>query len=129
MSILLADLKRRANALKREVTALYFAYRDPRTPWYARLFCLLVVSYMLSPIDLIPDFIPVLGYLDDLVLIPLGITLALRMIPAPVMADARKNAVDPQQTKGIPTIFTILILCIWALVAFYLIRAVYHLVT
>lgn len=81
-----------AKALKREVTALTIALRDPRMSWYARLVAGLVVAYALSPIDLIPDPIPVLGYLDDLVLLPLGIALVLRWIPAEVMASARQQA-------------------------------------
>jgi uncharacterized membrane protein YkvA (DUF1232 family) len=81
--------KERARALEKEVYALYLAYRDPRTPWYAKAVAALVVAYAFSPIDLIPDPIPVLGYLDDLVLIPLGAALALRLIPPEVMADAR----------------------------------------
>ena len=72
--------------------ALYLAYRDPRTPWIARLVAALVIGYALSPLDLIPDFIPVLGYLDDLVLLPLGIALALRLIPPAVLAEARAEA-------------------------------------
>ena len=84
--------KRRARQLKAETYALYLAYRDSRTPWYARLFAACVVAYAFSPIDLIPDFIPVLGYLDDLILIPLGIALALKMIPPQVMADSRVKA-------------------------------------
>jgi len=82
----------RARQLQAETYALYLAYRDPRTAWYARAFAALVVAYAFSPIDLIPDFIPVLGYLDDLVLIPLGIALALRMIPPAVMAECRAKA-------------------------------------
>ena len=85
-------LKERALRLKQEVTALGLACRDPRTPWYARLLAVGVIAYALSPIDLIPDFIPVLGYLDDLVLVPLGIALALKMIPLEVMVDARIKA-------------------------------------
>ena len=81
-----------ARRLKREVRALYLAYRDPRTPWYGRMLAALVVAYALSPIDLIPDPIPVLGYLDDLILIPLGVALALRMIPREVMAECRAQA-------------------------------------
>jgi len=88
----MAALKQRAHGLKREAYALYFAYRDPRLPWYLRLFALYVVARTFSPIDLIPDFIPVLGYLDDLILVPLYITLAVRWIPAPVLADARLQA-------------------------------------
>lgn len=82
----------RARQLKREVYALYLAYKDPRTPWHARIVAACVVGYAFSPIDLIPDFIPVLGYLDDLVLVPLGIMLALKLIPADVMADCRVAA-------------------------------------
>jgi len=84
--------KGRARQLKAETYALLLAYRDRRTPWYARLFAGCVVAYAFSPIDLIPDFIPMLGYLDDLILIPLGIALALKMIPPEVMADSRVKA-------------------------------------
>ena len=85
-------LKTKARELKREVQALYLAARDPRTPWYARTFVICVVAYALSPIDLIPDPIPILGYLDDLVLLPLGIYLALKMIPEPVLMECRQKA-------------------------------------
>jgi uncharacterized membrane protein YkvA (DUF1232 family) len=85
-------LERWARALKAEVYALYLAYRDPRVPWYARVFAALVVGYAFSPIDLVPDPIPVLGYLDDLILIPLGIALAVRMIPPEVLAECRERA-------------------------------------
>ena len=85
-------LRERARALKRETLTLYFAVRDPRTPLVAKLVAGLVVAYALSPIDLIPDFIPVLGYLDDLILVPLGIMLALRLIPAEVIVAARAQA-------------------------------------
>jgi uncharacterized membrane protein YkvA (DUF1232 family) len=84
--------KHRARQLKTELYALYLAYRDPRVPWYARLLAAVVVGYAFSPLDLIPDPIPVLGYLDDLILIPLGVAVALRLIPAPVMADCRVKA-------------------------------------
>ncbi len=86
------SLRARARALKQDVVALWYAVRDPRTPVAARLVAGFVVAYALSPIDLIPDFIPVLGYLDDVILVPLGIALALWLIPAPVMADARARA-------------------------------------
>jgi uncharacterized membrane protein YkvA (DUF1232 family) len=88
----LAALKQRARQLKGEVLALNLAYRDRRTPWYARLVAALVLAYALSPIDLIPDFIPLLGYLDDLILVPAGIALALKLIPPAVMQDARQQA-------------------------------------
>jgi len=78
--------------LKRETLALYLAARDPRTPWHARVVVAAVAAYALSPIDLVPDFIPILGLLDDAVLLPLGIALALRLIPAEVMAESRARA-------------------------------------
>jgi uncharacterized membrane protein YkvA (DUF1232 family) len=84
--------KRWAGRLKVEVYALYLAYRDPRVSWYARVFAACVVGYAFSPIDLIPDPIPVLGYLDDLVLIPLGVALAIRMIPGEVLEECREKA-------------------------------------
>jgi uncharacterized membrane protein YkvA (DUF1232 family) len=89
---LLAGLRQRARALKADTLALYFAARHPATPWYAKLLVAAIVAYALSPIDLIPDFVPVLGYLDDLVLLPLGIALALRLIPAAVLDECRVQA-------------------------------------
>jgi uncharacterized membrane protein YkvA (DUF1232 family) len=84
--------RQKVTELKIQTYALYLAYRDPRVPWYARGFIALVVAYAFSPIDLIPDFIPVLGYLDDFVLIPLGVTLAIRMIPTQVMEESRAKS-------------------------------------
>jgi uncharacterized membrane protein YkvA (DUF1232 family) len=89
---LLARWKERARSLQLDVATLYFAIRDPRVPWYAKALAAVVVGYALSPIDLIPDPIPVLGYLDDLVLVPLGILAVRAMIPAPVLADCRARA-------------------------------------
>ncbi len=84
--------KKRARDLKREVYALYFACRDPRVPWYAKLLAVGIVGYAFSPIDLIPDFIPVLGYLDDLVLIPLGVMAVRAIIPGAVWEECRQRA-------------------------------------
>ena len=89
---LLDALRRRARSLRRETYVLYLACRDPRTPWYAKALAGGVVAYALSPIDLIPDFIPVLGYLDDLVLVPIGIAAALRLVPDAVLAECREKA-------------------------------------
>src|SRR5437868_13418008 len=85
-------LRQWARNLKRDVLALYFAARDKRVPWYAKIVAAGVAAYALSPIDLIPDFIPVLGYVDDLLLVPLGIYLVIRLIPAPVVTEARRDA-------------------------------------
>ncbi len=87
-----AGWRARARALKREVYALYLCARHPRTPWYAKLFVGCIVAYALSPIDLIPDFVPVLGYLDDVILVPLGILLALRIVPSEVLEECRARA-------------------------------------
>jgi len=89
---ILDNLRQRAGRLKRETFALYLAARHPDTPWYAKILVAGVVAYGLSPIDLIPDFVPVLGYLDDLILVPLGIALAVKMIPPYVLAECRVRA-------------------------------------
>ncbi|WP_066307033.1 YkvA family protein [Bacillus sp. FJAT-29814] len=87
-------LKKWARKLKKQLFVLYFAYKDKRVSWYAKVVAACVVAYAFSPIDLIPDFIPVLGYLDDLILVPLGIMLALKMIPAEVIKDCEVKAND-----------------------------------
>ena len=85
-------LRQLAQSLKQETYTLYLAYQDPRTPWYAKVSAALVVAYALSPVDLIPDFIPFFGYLDDLLIIPLGIFLAIKLIPQEVIDKARFDA-------------------------------------
>lgn len=110
--------KRRAGQLKVETYAIWLAYKDPRVPWYARAFAACVVGYAFSPVDLIPDPIPVLGYLDDLVLVPLGIALALRMIPPEVMAECRQRA-EAAMSEGKPTNWkaAAVIVTLWAIMA------------
>lgn len=88
----LENVKRWARTLKRDVIALWLAARDPRTPWHTKAVAGVVAAYALSPIDLIPDFIPVLGYLDDLILVPLGIALAVRLIPPALLSEFRAAA-------------------------------------
>jgi uncharacterized membrane protein YkvA (DUF1232 family) len=103
MTSLLTSWKTRARQLKAETYALYLAYRDPRVPWYAKLLAACVVAYAFSPLDLIPDFIPVLGYLDDLILVPLGISLAIKLIPSHVLAECRhkaQNAMKPDRSTN-----------------------------
>lgn len=115
---MLERLKRRTGELKSETFALYLAVRDPRTPWYARLIVAAIVAYAFSPIDLIPDFVPVLGYLDDLVLIPLGITLAIKMIPGPVLAECRARAQETiRNGKPVSRIAGAVVVCIWLLLS------------
>ena len=93
-------VKARIRKLKRETLVLYFAARHPRTPWCAKLFAAVVVAYALSPIDLNPDFVPVLGYFDDLILVPLGIALAIRLIPPTVLAECRAQAAQRMNEKS-----------------------------
>jgi uncharacterized membrane protein YkvA (DUF1232 family) len=87
-----------ARAIRRDVHALYLASRDPRVPWPAKAVAVCVAAYALSPVDLIPDFVPVLGYLDDLILVPLGIALAVRLVPEPLMAEHRAAAALSQSS-------------------------------
>ena len=114
----LARWKDWARGLKRETYALYLAYRDPRVPWHARIVAGLVVAYAFSPIDLIPDFIPVLGYLDDLLLVPLGIALAIRLIPPTVLAESRAAAAQRlADGKPINRAMAVLIVALWLALA------------
>ena len=127
----LESWKKRARGLKVETYAIYLAYKDPRVPWYARVLAACVVGYACSPIDLIPDPIPVLGYLDDLVLVALGIALALKMIPPEVMAECRERA-DVAMREGEPTNWkaAAAIIILWVLLALVvivvLLRTVWH---
>ena len=91
---MLARLKGWARAIRRDVHALWLAARDPRTPWYARALAMALAAYALSPIDLIPDFVPLLGYLDDAILLPIGILVVIRLIPAEIMAECRDRAAE-----------------------------------
>ena len=121
-------LRRWAGRLEAEVYALYLSYRDPRVPLYARVFAACVVGYAFSPIDLIPDPIPVLGYLDDLVLIPLGIAIAIRMIPPPVLAECREKARQVAKAKPTNRVAAAVIVVVWlslaALALFLTVRAI-----
>lgn len=115
---LLADLKQRARHLKAETFALYLAARDPRTPWHAKLLVAGIVAYAFSPIDLIPDFVPVLGYLDDLILIPMGIALAIKLVPHSVLAECRARAQETiQNGKAVSRVAGAVIVVIWLVLA------------
>ena len=111
--------KQKARELRTETYALYLAVKDPRVPWYAKFSAVCVVAYALSPIDLIPDFIPVLGYVDDLILIPLGIALTIKMIPPDVLAECKANAhLKVPQSKFLGWIGAILVLALWVVIIF-----------
>lgn len=118
-----ASVRQQTTRLKRETVALYFAYRDPRCPWFARLVAVIVVAYAFSPIDLIPDFIPVLGYLDDLLLLPLGVYFAIRLIPPQVLADAREKSARLED-KPVNRLAAFVIVTVWLLVLWLVLRAI-----
>ncbi len=122
---LLERAKDWARALKRDVLSLWIAARDPRTPWSAKTVAGAVAAYALSPIDLIPDFIPVLGYLDDLVIVPLGIALAVRLVPPVLMAEYRQKAAlrdsRPRSLAGAAAIAALWLLAV-AACAFWMYR-------
>jgi uncharacterized membrane protein YkvA (DUF1232 family) len=111
--------RQKVQLIRVETCALYLAYRDPGTPWYAKLLAAGVVSYAVSPIDLIPDFIPVLGILDDLVIVPLGTLLAIRMVPREVMTECRekaRNAMEPSASKRTRYLVAAVVVAVWCLV-------------
>ena len=112
---MLSHMKSWARSLTRDVLALYLASKDPRVPWHAKALAIFVAGYALSPIDLIPDFIPVLGYIDDMILLPIGIWLVIRMIPPKIMAEHRQAAATldrPVSRKA-----AVAIIVIWIVIA------------
>ena len=112
-----------ARALKIEVYALYLAYRDPRVSWYARVFAAVVVGYAFSPIDLIPDVVPILGYLDDLIVVPLGVALAIKMIPPNVLAECREKAREAGD-RPVNKVAAVVIVILWIALALLAVRLV-----
>jgi uncharacterized membrane protein YkvA (DUF1232 family) len=106
-------LRQWAHAIKRDLLMLYLAARDPRVPWYAKVVAACVVAYAFSPIDLIPDFIPVLGYLDDVIIVPLGIILAIRLIPPALLEEHRCAAKKQSHQRPISYVGAAVILVIW----------------
>ncbi len=109
-------LKDWARAIRRDIHALWLAARDPRVPWYAKAFALAIAAYALSPIDLIPDFIPILGYLDEVILLPPAILLAIRLVPPEVMAEHRASAAAAQ-ARPVSRAGAALIVAVWVAVA------------
>ena len=126
-SAVIEKLKSRARALKNEASAVYLAAKDPRTPWYAKAVAFVTIAYVFSPIDLIPDFIPIFGYLDDLVIVPAGIALAVRLIPAEVLAEARATVATQSVARSVGYVGTGIIITIWIAVILWLIHIFYPL--
>jgi uncharacterized membrane protein YkvA (DUF1232 family) len=114
---LFQQLQQWARKLKRDTVALYLAARDPRVPWYAKAVAACVAAYALSPIDLIPDFIPVIGYLDDIILVPLGIALAIRLIPPALLEEHRQSASTRIAKRPVSRIGALVIIAIWVVLA------------
>jgi len=121
---MLEQLKLRARALKKEIIAIYLAASDPRTPWYAKAIAFITVAYALSPIDLIPDFIPVLGYLDDLLIVPAGIALAIRLIPDQVLEETRVQAAGSGVERRVGYVGLGMILFVWIVTLIGIIRLI-----
>ena len=119
--------KEGARQLRKDIYTLYYAYKDPRVPWYAKALAAAVVAYAASPIDLIPDFIPVIGYLDDLVIVPLGIIIALKAVPKDVLGECRARAEEAVAKGKLRNWYTaFIIIAIWVFVAILMVRALMH---
>jgi len=110
---MIEKLKSRARALQNEAVSVYLAAKDPRTPWYAKAIAIFTVAYAISPIDLIPDFIPIIGYLDDIILVPAGIALAIRLIPAEALEDARVKAAGSGLERSVGYVGAGLVMVMW----------------
>ncbi len=124
----MSSLNAWAKALKRDVMTLWFAMKHPHTPWHARAFAAILTAYALSPIDLIPDFIPVFGYLDDLIIVPVGVWLLIQIVPNQVLIDARAQADEWSQqgkTKPVSLLGLVIILVLWLFAAWATYRAVW----
>lgn len=117
--------KERVRQLKTEVTVLYLALRDRRTPWYAKALAVVVVAYALSPVDLIPDFIPVLGYIDDLILLPAGIYLTFKLIPDDILKECREKVKAGSINSRTKWIGAAAVILIWLLVLYVIIKAIW----
>lgn len=121
---MLSRIKIWTRTLSRDGHAIYLASRDPRVPWYAKLLAIAVAGYALSPIDLIPDFIPIVGYLDDLIIVPLGIWLVVSLIPEGIMAECRAEA-DQAGQRPVSRTGMIIIIVLWLIGAMLLAWAGY----
>ena len=113
---MIEKIKVQAKQLKNEAYAVYLAAKDPRTPWYAKALIFFVVAHSFSPIDLIPDFIPILGYLDDLIVTPGGLWLAVKLIPPEVLNEARSAAAGTGPVRGAGFAGAAIVITIWILI-------------
>lgn len=116
--------KQKIQNLKTEVHALYLASKDPRVPWYAKAFMALIIGYAMCPIDLIPDFIPVLGQLDDFIIVPAGIAFVIKMIPKNIMEECRQKARDQPVDTRTKWVVALIIISIWAFAIYLVVRLI-----
>ncbi|SDQ96641.1 YkvA family protein [Flagellimonas zhangzhouensis] len=114
-------LKEWAKKLKKQLVMLHLAYKDNRTPWFAKVLIFIIIAYALSPIDLIPDFIPIIGYLDDLILLPIGIYFALKLIPEEVKREALQKAEDYKWDKKNSWIIGGIVILVWFVVGYWIV--------
>ena len=126
--MIITSLKSRARELKKEILALYFAYRDPRLKLLPKLIIIFTVAYALSPIDLIPDFIPVLGYLDDLIILPLLISLSIKLIPKEIINASREKAENESQKLKPNMLIGAVFILIWILILVIIVKAIISLI-
>ena len=126
---LITTLKERTKQLKAETYAMYLACKHPHTPWYAKVLLILVIGYAVSPIDLIPDFIPILGYVDDLIIVPSGILLAMKMIPKEVMLECREKAKSERVTGKIKWVGLGIIIFMWLVILSVISIVIYKIVS
>lgn len=116
-------IKTKAKVLKQELIVLHLAYKNPKTPWTAKALIILIIGYALSPIDLIPDFVPVIGLLDDLILLPLGIYFAIKLIPKDVLEECRVVAKTHQWNKRKSWMAAVIIAVIWIVIVYFIVNA------
>jgi len=124
--MIIESLRMKAQKLREEIDALYLCSKDPRIPWYAKAFAFFILGYALSPIDLIPDFIPIIGYLDDVILIPIGIACLIKMIPKDILNECRKKANSRQINKGSHWVAASVIIIIWLLAVLVTSKVLWH---
>ena len=123
--LIVMSIKEKVKQLKNDVPAVFLALKDKKTPWYANLFAVLTVAYALSPIDFIPDFIPILGYLDDLIILPLLVALTTKFIPKEVFVEYRKQAQDMwQDGKPKKWYYALPIIFVWLLIIVLIVKAI-----
>ena len=128
MNKFITKLKQKAKNLKKEIFVLYYAYQDPKLPLLPKLFIISTVAYALSPIDLIPDFIPVIGYLDDLIILPLMISLSIKLIPVEIMEASREKVENNDQCLKSNKLVGAIFIIIWVILLLVLVKAIINLI-